>query len=357
MARFTTPLVFLMLIVAISPSAYTAPIEFSRGGMDFVEVGDLGNASSTSGYGAVAYSFGMGKYEVTISQYCEFLNAVAQSDPYGLYDTRMGTNLNFAGISRSGSSGAYVYSVMDNAGYSGNRPISFVGAGKAMRFANWMSNGKGSGSTESGAYTLTSATRTLLPDRNPNAGFYVPTENEWFKSAYYDPAINNGGGGYHLYATASDTEPGNTVGSALNQANYLASGTAAVTQVSTYDPSQNYLTDVGAFTGSASVYGTFDQSGNVWDLVFDSTPGLPAIDAIILRGGSWLYWTTSADMTRNHLYKWGFDEDSPFPPDSPNYAGFRLAYIQPVPEPSSLVLAGLGVCGGILWHRRRCGSA
>ncbi len=353
MARSATPLVFLVLIVAISPSAYTAPIEFSRGGMDFVEVGDLGNASSTSGYGAVAYSFGMGKYEVTINQYCEFLNAVAQSDPYGLYDTRMGTDLNVAGISRSGSSGAYSYAVMENAGYSGNRPVVFLSARDAMRFANWMSNGKGSGSTETGAYSLNGATSGPLPDRNPNAGFYVPIENEWFKSAYYDPEMNSGSGGYHLYATASDTTPGNSIGSALNQGNYLRSGIAAVTQASTYDHLQNYLTDVGAFTGSDSFYGTFDQGGNAWEIVIDPTPGVGEVDSQILRGGGWVSNDTSAQWTRNHLYGWGGEDDSIFPWDSPGYAGFRLSYIQPVPEPSSLVLAGVGMSGGFLWHLRR----
>jgi hypothetical protein len=34
--------------------------------------------------------------------------------------------------------------------------------------------------------------------------------------------------------------------------------------VNPYSDSQNYLTDVGAFTNSASYYGTFDQSGNAY---------------------------------------------------------------------------------------------
>jgi hypothetical protein len=230
-----------------------------------------------------------------------------------------------------------------------------------MRYANWMSNGKESGSTESGAYTLNGQTSGLLPERNPNAGFYVPTENEWYKSAYYDPMLNSGSGGYRSYATASDTAPGNSVGSASNQANYLASGIASVTQVSTYDPSQKYLTDVGAFVGSASFYGTFDQGGNASELLIDPTLGSgidPNNGSVLLRGGSWASDTTSAVWRKNLSLplQWsGFDSDFPF--DSPDYAGFRLTYIQPVPEPSSVVLAGVGVCFGIVWHLRRRGVA
>ena len=68
--------------------------------------------------------------------------------------------------------------------------------------------------------------------------------------------------GYCAYATQSNTDPGNAVGSLANQANYN-NGVYSVTQSSDFDSSQNYLTDVGAFTNSGSFYHTFDQSGNV----------------------------------------------------------------------------------------------
>ena len=41
-------------------------------------------------------------------------------------------------------------------------------------------------------------------------------------------------------------------------------GLYSVTQVTTFSPNVNYLTDVGAFYNSASFYGTFDQCGNLW---------------------------------------------------------------------------------------------
>ena len=151
-----------------------------------------------------------------------------------------------------------------------NRPITYVSWFDAARFANWMENGQGSGSTETGAYTLVGGqTSGTAPAKNPGAAFYIPTENEWYKAAYYSPVKGGvGSPGYYAYATQSDSAPGNIIGSGTNQANYITGAGFSVTQsggvnASRY-PNQNYLTDVGAFTGSESFYGTFDQSGNVF---------------------------------------------------------------------------------------------
>ena len=56
----------------------------------------------------------MGKYDVTVGQYCQFLNAVAATDTYGLYNSYMAmTDLNYptVGITQSGSPGSYTYAV------------------------------------------------------------------------------------------------------------------------------------------------------------------------------------------------------------------------------------------------------
>ena len=100
--------------------------------IDWVTVGDPGNAADNTVYGAVAKEFRIGKYEVTIQQYTDFLNAVAATDTYSLYNTNMATVLSIAGISRAGSSGSYTYSVIGPSGITpagasspGNRPITF----------------------------------------------------------------------------------------------------------------------------------------------------------------------------------------------------------------------------------------
>ena len=68
--------------------------------IETVPVGNPGNAGEWTGdsyggwgpdhvCGAVAYAYNIGKYEVTAGQYFAFLNAVAATDAYGLYNTEM----------------------------------------------------------------------------------------------------------------------------------------------------------------------------------------------------------------------------------------------------------------------------
>ena len=215
--------------------------------IDMVTVGNAGNANDTGGglIGAVAYDYKIGKYDVTIGQYTSFLNAVAKTDTYSLYNSRMGTDLNIAGISQTGGSGSYTYSVLGSA----NRPITFVSWWDSARFSNWMANGQPTGAqtsttTENGAYNVNGAIsgnavakNAINPNTSAAPTFYVPTENEWYKAAYYSPTLNSGSGGYYAYATQSNTAPGNVVGSAANQANY-DNGVYSVTQSGSYDSNQ-----------------------------------------------------------------------------------------------------------------------
>jgi formylglycine-generating enzyme required for sulfatase activity len=244
---------------------------------ELVKVGHPGNRKDKTGFGAVNKTFWIGKYEVTIGEYCAFLNAVAKTDPYGLYDPAMTNVLNSAGVQRSGSSGNYTYAPMNNAGDSSRRPISFISWFDAARYANWMSNGQPIGTqdsttTEDGAYRLQGVTQGATVVRNPinpNTGaapmFFMPTEDQWYKAAYFSQKLNSGRGGYYLYATRSNRAPGNRVGDEFNMANYIDDYSGSyfycVSQARFIDPSQNYLTDVGAYSGSSSFYRTYDQNG------------------------------------------------------------------------------------------------
>jgi len=321
---------------------------------ELVPVGDAGNAADTTGYGAVPYGYQMGKYDVTIGQYTAFLNAVAATDTYSLYNAGMATDLNVAGISRSGTSGSYTYSVINNGGNSANRPITYVDWFDAARFANWMSNGQPTGlqgqtTTESGAYDLWMWPPGVAPGVsfvNWNTGlaplYRIPTENEWYKAAYYSPVLNSGSGGYYTYATQSNADPGNLIGSGANQANWN-NGVFSVTRWPFYSPSENYLTDVGAFTNSESFYGTFDQSGNVYqwnDL--DGRTGLSRG----FRGGIWDY--------RDAFFLSSAWRDSQAPSYEDTYIGFRLASPVAMPEPSTWVMGLAGIaCAGWGTYRRR----
>jgi len=167
----------------------------------FETVGDINNSNDSTGYGNVSYVYQIGQYLVTNCEYAAFLNAVASTDSYGVYNATMGSEAQ-GGITRSGTSGSYSYSVKAN---MSNKPVVFVSWFNCARYCNWLHNGKGNGSTETGAYTLNGATTGNAVVKNANASYSIPIENEWYKAAYY-----KGGGanaGYWLYATQSNSAP------------------------------------------------------------------------------------------------------------------------------------------------------
>ncbi len=210
-----------------------------------VPVGNAGNAGevqSQGTFGAVAYDYLIGTTEVTNAQYVEFLNDKAASDPLALYNTSMGSD--FGGITRTGSSGSYSYATIAG---RGAMPVNYVSWYDSIRFANWLNNGQGSGDTETGAYTLLGGTATpsngLSITRNTGATWFLTSEDEWYKAAYYD------GSSYFDYPTASNTAP-------------IAEAPAGGGNSANYNFVVGDLTDVGAYTSSDSAYGTFDQGGS-----------------------------------------------------------------------------------------------
>ena len=264
--------------------------------IETVTVGDEGNAGELSGAGAggwgpdrvcgtVGYSYAIGTYEVTNGQYIEFLNAVAStSDVYGLYSTDMSGI--YGGISRNSDGGGFSYGPKDADSAWLNRPVNFVSFWDACRFANWLHNGQPSGvqgatTTEDGAYTLNgyngSDGRTI--SRNGTATWVIPTEDEWYKAAYYKGGGTNAG--YWDYATKSDILPAGVPpsGDTGNSANYYDEDFA--------EGSPYYSTVVGAYAQSAGPYGTFDQNGNVWE--WNETIAYETSETARrgMRGGAW----------------------------------------------------------------------
>ena len=113
--------------------------------LQFVTVGDPGNAADpTTGYGAVAYTYQMGKYDVTAGQYCQFLNAVATDGPLRAVQHSMAWPTDYAdhGITQSGSPGSYSYSVTGSYSKAAIVRSFDVTWGDAARFCNWLQNGQ-----------------------------------------------------------------------------------------------------------------------------------------------------------------------------------------------------------------------
>ena len=311
--------------------------------IDLVQVGNPGNANDSTGYGAVSYAYSIATKEVNLFQYTAFLNAVAKTDTYSLYNTVMGTDLNIAGITQTGSSGNYGYAVMG----TGARPVTYVTWFDAARFANWVANGQPTGgqndaTTENGAYTLNGAmsgvsatTNAVNPNTSAPTTYWIPSENEWYKAAYYQPVAQGGDSdSYWLYPTGSNTIAGNTIGVA-DSANYN-DGNSAKDQNSL----PTNLTDGGAYgANSASFYGTFDQGGSVFEWNAAVVPG----GFRGLLSGS---WDLSGSYMSSSFRGWSFPYN-----DSSN-AGFRVAS-SVVPEPSTTVLIMLGGMACLRGKRRR----
>jgi formylglycine-generating enzyme required for sulfatase activity len=261
------------------------------------------------GYGAVSYDYYIGTKEVTNAQYTAFLNAVAsQSDTYALYNPAMASY----GITRAaGGEGGYTYTTT-----SPDKPVVYVTFWNAARFCNWLTSGE----TETGVYDFTAAGSPVNPtndtiNRDADAwaagGWALPTEDEWYKAAYYNPKTNS----YSVYPTGSDTIT-------ADDANYNTGS----------------LTDAGHYTANQN--GIFDMAGNVWE--WNETIGED--DSFGRRGGSFRQGSYLASSARSTAAaSSGLD-----------VLGFRVVFssLTSVPEPGTWAAAtGLATLVVGIWLR------
>jgi len=303
--------------------------------IDYVNVGNAGNAADSTGYGAVTYAYYIGKYEVTNAQYAEFLNAADPSgaNANGIYNASMGSDIRGGITYTPGAASGTKYSVRTN---MGNKPVNFVSWYDSARFTNWLHNGQGSGSTETGAYTLSGNTGIIT--KNVGATVWLPSENEWYKAAYYDPTTGAGGGdNYWAYPTQSNTAP--TVGAA-NATGNISNPGANVANFATgadWNGQDGNVTTVGSALAN-NYYGTADQGGNLYewnDAVMGSNRGV--------RGGAWGS-SGAGELAASFRIAAG----SPTTYEGVN-VGFRVA--SSVPEPRAALLGALGLLA-VLRRRR-----
>ena len=148
----------------------------------------------------------------------------------------------FGGIAYNGST----YSVIAG---DGNHPVNFVTWYDTLRFASWMNNGQGNGSTETGAYTLLGGTPTPSNAnsimRSAGATIVLPTVDEWYKAGYYNPA----NGSYYLSPTSKTFA-------------FAVAPTSNPNSVNIENVVGN-VTNVGAYSGTTSPFGAYDMGGDV----------------------------------------------------------------------------------------------
>jgi sulfatase modifying factor 1 len=266
--------------------------------MDFVTVGNAGNAADAhgAGYGAVGYNYRIGKYEVTAEQWAKVL----------------------AADSKVGNPGSW----------SGKQPTAGTSWYEAAQFCNWLTTGD----VNSGVYNT--STWAIMDRQTAGAtygtAYFIPTENEWYKAAYYDPNKSGAGvGGYWDYPTRHDSP------NAPDGIDFA--GDIAFDAVFWDGYDQNGPNSVDN-AGVLSAYGTMGQGGNVWEwneAEIGSSRGL--------RGGFWGWFGGSYDLLASTRIG-----------TSPSYEGYNFGFrVASVPEPASITLMLCGGLAGLYWWKRR----
>lgn len=270
------------------------------GDFEWVRVGDPGNYSDyRTGAGCVDRVFEIGRGEVTNSQYAEFLNAVAaDADTHNLFVPDMGSGV-VGGVLRTRVDNRWSYKAAP--GMEG-RPAAYLSWFSLARLANWLHYGRPKGKqvlgvTEGdaklGAYDTSRFGEFMSGDRvrlvspallvrNQGARYFIPSDDEWYKAAYYDPQ-RAGLLKYWRYPTKSDVPPSNLKGVGANyQSDSLGEG------------SPYYVSRRGDFPAQGH-YPVLDMAGNLWEWT-ESWRGLGGEDCWRcdiptkgLRGGSFNY--------------------------------------------------------------------
>lgn len=241
--------------------------------LETLPIGNANNPADGNGLGSVSYLYEIGKYEVTNTQYAAFLNAVGAADNVGLFNTLMGSDIR-GGITRTGILGSYNYATRAN---MGNKPVNFISFYDAMRFANWMHNGKpnggiGNATTEAGCYSLC-CTLGGVYVRGSNAKWAISNLNEQYKAAFHDPVNPGADAGFSVdywnLPTMSDGYP--PIKATANAAGDISNPGANVVNYDNgaiWNGATGHVTTVGsAGTNSRSFYGTYDQGGNATEWI------------------------------------------------------------------------------------------
>ena len=301
--------------------------------MEFVTIGNPFNTADTTGApnpaGSVGYSFGMGKYEVSRAVITKY-------------------NANFGAANGL----EITLNSMDYLGTIGvNKPATGVSWNECARFVNWLNTSTGGFAAyrfeTSGVNDMISLWDPLINPldydptnrfRSKRAKYVLPSYDEWYKAAYFDPSTLS----YWDFPSGSDTAPvsvasGTSPGTAV-YARGLFEGPADVDQA-----------------GGLSPYGVMGLGGNVYEWeesTFETVPQFFNLGGHLGRGlrSTFYHGTDSSRLSSTFR---GIES----PVSEHNIIGFRVAMVTPsggeVPEPSTMAIFGLGTLGMAYRARRK----
>jgi len=303
------PSIVAVLFAAVTLSIQSSAQADTFGGgttneftIDFVNIGNTGNAADTTTYGAVPYEYRASIYE--ISQ-----NDITKATASGMANVTAGA-------------------------WSNNQPAANISWYAAAAFVNFLNTNSGKTAAYNLAWSGSAWSMTLQSSsnawtaggtnlyRNKDAFYFLPSENEWYKAAYYNAAGTN----YFLYPTASSSVP-TAVASGTNAGSAVYNGVASVPAI--VDSA-----------GGLSLYGTMGQGGNIFEWnesAFDGSNSSPS-EHRACRGGDWI---------NTGFFMRSSDRNNDAPTSEHDDLGFRVAS---VPEPSTAVLV---LMAGGAWLLRR----
>ncbi len=239
--------------------------------IDWVTIGDVGNPAYENqfggivdGRGSVGYEYRIGRYEVTTSQWMEFVNTFStQSD-----ELRNFGRPSYWGATPDGSyDGPGIRWKLNNAiEHAELLPVHGIDWREAAMLANWLHNNKSSdlSAIENGAYDTSTFTRNndgSFNDqltRSPDARFWIPSLDEWAKAVHYDPdRFGFGQGGWWEQPNGTDTE--------------LLPGLPGRGQTSASLEDAGLNIPLGAYLDVQSPWGLFDVSGGTLEWTEEAT--------------------------------------------------------------------------------------
>jgi formylglycine-generating enzyme required for sulfatase activity len=271
----------------------------------FVTIGNPGNAADTTDgddkvsgiqrYGAVGYTYKISATEVTIAEFVASGAGDGDEDFWNDGTRTVGTTA----------------------------PASKVSLYEAMKYCNWLTSGNinvGYYSTSDGGatYQANALNHEAYAVAN-GVTYFVPTEDEWYKAAYY---TGNPADLWGLYANGTDSVSPNGTADGWN---YYRNGYV--------NGSPNYTWTTGY--GGEEQNGTYDMMGNVWEWTEDSGG--------VYRGGSFVNTEYYLRSSRRH-------DGTPL--DEFVDVGFRVVA---VPEPATIGLVAFAVGLALIFRRRFAG--
>ncbi|MGB0741855.1 MAG: SUMF1/EgtB/PvdO family nonheme iron enzyme, partial [Planctomycetaceae bacterium] len=260
----------------------------NRFSLEFGQIGAIYNAADTTGApdpaGSVGYEYQMGRYEISRDM-IEKANAAA------------GLGITLEDMSDRGGNGA-------------DRPATGISWYEAAQFVNWLNTSQGYSPAykfADGAFQLwTSSDKgydSLNPYRNLNAKYVIPSMDEWYKAAFFDPVT----GQYFDFATGSNSTPTSVTG-----------GTEPGTAVYGHAQSQGPADITNA--GGLSPYGMMAMSGNAFEWIetaYDTNNSAAGEDRF-LRGGAF-------STARDPVASLKASDSFPYAPTNEGYnSGFRV---------------------------------